>query len=125
MPYICPMESTRQQKIAKQLQKDLADILGGVGRNHFRGVIFSVTKVRVTPDLGLAKIYISLFPTDNIDEIMAFIRTNQAFIRNELAQLVKNQVRKIPELHFYVDDSLDYQENIERLLRGEGENPIV
>lgn len=118
------MESTRQQKISKQLQKDLADILGSIGRNHFRGVIFSVTKVRVTPDLGLAKIYISLFPTNNVDEIMAFIRANQSFIRNELAQLVKNQVRKIPELNFYVDDSLDYQENIERLLRGEGENPI-
>lgn len=118
------MESTRQQKIAKQLQKDLAEILGTIGREHFRGVILSVTKVRITPDLGLAKIYVSFFPTENKGDVLDFIKANTPFVRNELAQRVKNQVRKVPELHFFDDDSLDYEENITRLLRGEGENPI-
>lgn len=119
------MESTRLKKVSRLLEKDLGEIFLLLGKVSFPGVLLTVTKVRVTPDLGVAKAYISIFPGTDRDAIMLHIKKQTSHIRNELAIRVRRQLRIIPDLQFYLDDSLDYQENIDRLLRGEGENPIL
>ena len=118
------METNRQKKIARVLQKDLVDILQSAARDSIKGVLISVTKVHVTPDLGQAKVYLSIFPTSNRESIMKGIVSNTSTIRYEMAQRTKNQLRRMPEIIFLVDDSLDYIENIDSALRGEDENPI-
>jgi ribosome-binding factor A len=118
------MESTRQLKIAKLLQKEMATILQQLAREHFPGTLLSVSKVRVSPDLGVAKVFVSIFPIVKTKEVEEFISLNQNKIRGSLGCSVGNQLRVTPELMIYTDDSLEYEENIERLLRGEGENPI-
>lgn len=118
------METNRQKKIAGVLQKDLVDILQNSARNNLRGVVISVTKVQVPTDLSQAKVYLSIFPTDNRDAIIKAIIASTPSIKNELAQRTKNQLRRLPELNFFIDDSLDYIENIDAALRGEDENPI-
>ena len=118
------METNRQKKIAGVLQKDLVEILQGEARDHMKGVIISVTKVHVTSDLGQAKVYLSVFPPAKRDFILKGIVSNTSTIRYEMAKRTKNQLRRMPELSFFVDDSLDYIENIDAALRGEDENPI-
>lgn len=118
-------ESNRQRKIASVLQKDLVDVLQRDAQNGMRGVIISVSKVAVTPDLGVAKVYLSVFPSENRAEIVDGVAKNAPLIRHELAQRTKNQLRRMPELFFFGDDSLDYIEEIDKSLRGEDENPII
>ena len=118
------MESTRQLKIAKLLQKEMATILQQLAREYFPGTLLSVSKVRVSPDLGVAKVFVSIFPIVKTKEVEEFISFNQNKIRGSLGRSVGNQLRVTPELMIYTDDSLEYEENIERLLRGEGESPI-
>ncbi len=118
------MESTRLKKVSRLLEKDLSQIFQLMAKRDFPGVLISVTKVRITPDLGHAKAYISIFPTENRDDILLQLKTQTNAVRNELGIRVRNQLRIIPALQFYLDDSLDYAENIDKLLRGEGENPI-
>ena len=110
------MESTRQQKISRLLQKELADIFQKESRTLFMGKMVSVTIVRVTPDLALAKSYLSIFPTDDRKEVLKQIRMANSKIRGMLGRRVGKQLRVIPELEFYIDDSLDYIDNIDRLL---------
>ena len=110
------MESTRIQKISRLLQKELADIFRLIGGGILPGKMISVTVVRVSPDLGLAKVYLSIFPSDKQAEELKAIESEKSKVRNELGLRIKKQVRKIPDLHFYIDDSLDYAENIDRLL---------
>ncbi len=110
------MESTRQQKISRLLQKELADIFQKESRTRFMGTLISVTVVRVTPDLSLAKAFISIFPTDNRREVLKTIRIANPQIRGLLGRKVGKQLRVVPELEFYIDDSLDYIDNIDRLL---------
>ena len=109
------MESKRQAKIARYIQKELSEIFR---RQTARmgGVLVSVSQVRVSPDLSIAKAYLSIFPTDKSNEILENIKTQSKTVRYELAQNVKEVLRKCPELQFYLDDSLDYAENIDRLL---------
>jgi len=118
------METNRQKKIAGVLQKDLVDVLQNAAREGMKGVIISVTKVNVTSDLSDAKVYLSIFPSDKKEELIKGIQSNTALIRNELAQRTRNQLRRMPELTFFLDDSLDYIEDIDTALRGELENPI-
>ena len=109
------METTRQAKIARLLQKDLSEIFRQqTAATH--GTIVSVSAVRVTPDLSQAKVYLSIFPSQKADDIMKNITASEKTIRYELAQKVRFQLRKTPELVFYLDDSLDYIENIDNLL---------
>ena len=117
------METNRQKKIAGVIQKDLVDILQGAARDGMKGVVISVTKVHVTTDLGQAKAYLSIFPSDKKDEIMEGIVANTGMIRHALAVRTKNQLRRMPELLFFVDDSLDYIEDIDQALKGE-DDPI-
>ncbi|MBP3537068.1 MAG: 30S ribosome-binding factor RbfA [Muribaculaceae bacterium] len=110
------MESTRQAKISRLLQKDLSEIFRmQTAKTH--GVIVSVSAVRTSPDLSVAKVYLSIFPSDKSKEILDNIEASSKTIRYELAQQVRFQLRKVPELQFYLDDSLDYIENIDKLLQ--------
>lgn len=109
------MESTRQAKIARLLQKELSEIFRQqTAKTH--GTIVSVSAVRVSPDLSIARVYLSVFPSGKSAEIMESVQQSAKTIRYELAQKVRFQLRKIPELSFYLDDSLDYIENIDNLL---------
>ena len=117
------METNRQKKIAGVLQKDLADILQSAARDGMKGVVISVTKVKVTADLSQAKAYLSIFPPDKKEEIMEGIVANTAMIRHALAIRTKNQLRRMPDMTFQIDDSLDYIDNIDQALKGL-EDPI-
>lgn len=109
------MESKRQAKIARLLQKELSEIFRRETA-MLGGVLVSVSAVRVSPDLSIAKAYLSIFPTEKSQEILANINRQAKTVRYELAQAVRQILRKCPELQFYLDDSLDYIENIDRLL---------
>ena len=117
-------ETQRQRKIAGVIQKDLVDVLQKAAQDGMQGVIISVSKVSVTSDLGVAKAYLSVFPSEKRDEIIKGISSNTHLIRHELAKRTKNQLRRMPDLLFYGDDSLDYIEDIDKSLRGQDENPI-
>jgi ribosome-binding factor A len=118
------METQRQKKIAGVIQKDIVDILQRAAIDGgLRSVIISVSKVTVTTDLSIAKVYLSIFPNKQAGVLMEGIKSNQPLIKHELAQRTKHQLRRVPQLLFYLDDSLDYIENIEKSLKGE-ENPI-
>ncbi|HUH29021.1 30S ribosome-binding factor RbfA [Gelidibacter sp.] len=117
-------ESHRQKKIGGILQVDLVDVLQGAAtKGGMRGIIISVSKVSVTADLSLAKVYLSIFPNKEAAELLEGIRSNTALIRHELAQRTRHQLRRMPNLEFFIDDSLEYIERIDKSLRGE-ENPI-
>jgi ribosome-binding factor A len=106
------------------LQRDLAEIL----QNHLReagrtGILISVSKVKVTTDLSIAKAYLSIFPAKFAKEILEEINQVKPKIKHELAQRTRNQLRKMPDLNYYIDDSLDYIEGIENSIKGK-ENPL-
>lgn len=111
------MDSTRQQKIARQIQKDIGDIFLKEGAEWVRGALVTVTKVRVSPDLGLAKIYVSVFPFDKGPQMLEHLGAGVSRIRGMLGNRVRSQFRVVPELAFYLDDSLEYVEHIETLLK--------
>lgn len=111
------MDSTRQQKLARQIQKDIGDIFLREGADLVRGALVSVTKVRVSPDVGLARIYVSVFPFDKGAAMLEHLGANVPRIRGMLGHRVRSQFRVVPELVFYLDDSLEYVEHIETLLK--------
>jgi ribosome-binding factor A len=118
------MESTRQKKIGVTLQKDLTTILQKLLKEGAMGsIIASVTKVRVSPDLSSAKVYISVFPVKNTPVIFDLISQKKSEIRNSLGILIKNQIRRVPELFFYNDDSLEHIDSIDAALK-KNEDPI-
>ena len=125
MNYFCCMEETqRQKKIGNLLQKDLVDILqGSATQGGMRGVIISVSKVKVTTDLSIAKIYLSIFPNEKAVELLSGIKANANSIRHEMAQRTRNQLRRMPQLDFFIDDSIEYIDGIERSLKGV-DNPL-
>ena len=119
------MEQTnRQKKIAGVIQKDLVDVLQKAAQDGMQGTIISVSKVTVTTDLSIAKVYLSIFPSEKRDELVKGIQSNTGLIKHELAKRTRNQLRRMPELTFFGDDSLDYIEKIDKSLKGEDENPI-
>ena len=118
------METNRQKKISGLLQEDLADVLQkSVLDSGVHNLIISVTKVSVTSDLSMAKVYLSVFPNEKAGEVINGIKSNAPLIKHEIAQRTKNQLRKMPDLEFFNDDSLEYIENIEQSLKGK-EDPI-
>jgi len=118
------METNRQKKIGGVLQKDLVDILQGeVRKNGVTNLVISVSKVIVTTDLSVAKVYLSVFPQDKAKDLLEAIKSNSQLIKHDLSQRVKLQLRKVPNLSFYIDDSLDYIEKIDSAL-SKKENPI-
>lgn len=109
------MESNRQQKINRLIQKELGELFL-LETKKMQGVLISVTAVRVTPDLSIAHAYLSVFPSDKSEELVENINQNVKTLRYNLGKRTRNQLRVIPELRFHVDDSLDYIDNIDRLL---------
>lgn len=119
------METNRQKKIGALLQNDLVDILQGeIRKNGISNLIISISKVNVTSDLSIAKVYLSVFPSEKGGEILAAVRSNAPLIKHDLSQRVRLQLRKVPNLVFYIDDSLDQIEKLDRELKGEN-NPIT
>ena len=111
------METTRQQKIAKQIQKDVAEIFQKEGAALVRGLLVTVTGVRVSPDFGYAKIYVCVFPFDRSAELMKTLEHQNWFVRRALGQRLRNQLKNVPEIQFFLDDSLEYIEHIEQALK--------
>jgi len=110
------MQETRQNKIARLLQKELAQIFQEQTR-AMHGVMVSVTRTKVSPDLSICTAYLSVFPSERGEEIIANVNANMKTIRYELGTRIRNQVRIIPELRFFIDDSLDYIDRIDELLK--------
>ena len=109
------METTRQSKINRLLQKELGEIFLAETKK-MAGTLVSVSIVRVSPDLSVAKVYLSIFPSDKAETILGAIKESAKSIRYELAGRVRFQLRKVPELSFFIADSLDYIDNIDTLL---------
>ena len=109
------METTRQNKIARLLQKELSDMFQRQTA-AMPGVLVSVSKCRVSPDMSICRGYLSVFPSERAEEIVGNINANVKSVRFELGRRVRMQLRIIPELKFFVDDSLDYDEHIGELL---------
>ena len=110
------MQETRQNRIARMLQKELAEIFQSQTR-MMRGVMVSVTRTKISPDLSICTAYLSIFPSEKAEELLANIQRNEKSVRYELGRRIRNQVRIIPELRFFIDDSLDYIEHIDELLK--------
>ena len=111
------METTRQKRIARLIQKELSDIFQKNQKHNYPNYFISVTIVRISADLSYARIYLSIYPAKSPEEVLKQIKANTSQIKNELAERIRHQVRKIPELEFFIDDSLDYIEHIEDLLK--------
>lgn len=110
------MQETRQNKIARLLQKELSMIFQSQTR-MMRGVMVSVTRVKVSPDLSICTAHLSIFPSERAEEILKNINASERTIRYELGTRIRHQMRIVPELRFFVDDSLDYIEHIDELLK--------
>ena len=112
------MQETRQAKISRLLQKELAQIFQGQTR-RMHGMMVSVTRVKISPDLSVCTAYLSVFPSEKAEEVINNVNTNAKTIRYDLGQRIRNQVRIIPELRFFIDDSLDYIDRIDELLKSD------
>jgi len=108
--------STRQNKVSRLIQREMADILLQQGKTKYHGKLVSVTIVRVTKDMSIARIYLSIYPSSFANEILSDIQLNSKSIRGDLGRRIGKIVRIIPELEFYIDDSLDYIQHIDDLL---------
>ena len=118
------METNRQKKIGGVIQKDLVDILQGeIRKNNISNLIISVSKVIVTTDLSVATVHLSIFPQEKAAETLAAIKSNAVLIKHDLSQRVRLQLRKVPNLTFFIDDSLEYIDKIDKALSSK-ENPI-
>lgn len=109
--------NTRQNKVSKQIQKDMAEILHLHSPHSETVKMLTVTNVRISPDLGSARIYVSVFPSSDSDKTIAYLNEHIGIYRNELGKKIRHQLKKVPEIMFFLDDSLDYIDNIENLLK--------
>ena len=109
------MQATRQQKVARLMQKDLGDIFLRYAK-RIGNLLISVSEVRISPDLSIAHIYLSIFPSNRAEDVLQHIMEDQKTIRFELGNLEHNQLRIIPELNFHLDTTLDHMERIDQLL---------
>lgn len=110
-------ESTRQLKVARQIQKDIAEIIRARGMSTYSGALVSVSGVKMSPDLSMAKVYVSIFPSTKAEVVLAKLEEDKSRLRGELGHLVAKQLRIVPEISFFLDDSLDYVEHIDELLK--------
>ncbi|MFV0344766.1 MAG: 30S ribosome-binding factor RbfA [Bacteroidales bacterium] len=110
------MESTRQQKVGRLIQKDLSQWFQQHGKEYFHGMLISVTVVRVTKDMSIARAYLSIFPSEKSEDTMARINELKGKIRGDIGRLIGKQVRIVPDFEFYIDDSFDYIDKIDSLL---------
>ena len=118
------METQRQKKISSLIQKEIAELISSdLRRGGIKNLIISVTRVRVSPDLSLCKVYLSIFPSDISAQHLALIKDNAARVKHDLSISLKNHLRKIPELAFFIDDSLDYIDSVDDSINNP-DNPI-
>ena len=117
------METTRQQKISRKLQQELGEIFLLYARK-LQGTLITVSSVRVSPDLGIARTYLSIFPSEKANAVIEQVNADTKAIRFDLGKRVRHQLRIVPELYFHVDDSLDYLENIDNLLKQDPPSPL-
>ena len=110
------MQETRKNRISRLLQKELAEIFQSQTRK-MHGILVSVTRVRISPDLSICTAYLSIFPSEKGEEFLKNITANEKTLRYELGTRVRNQLRIIPELRFFIDDSFDYIDHIDELLK--------
>lgn len=110
------MESTRQKKVGRLVQKRLAEFFRREAGSRFRGNMITVTVVRMSPDLMLAKVYLSIFPSEEKEAVIEKVNAGSGEIRYYLGKKIGKQIKNIPELAYYVDDSLDYIDRIDNLL---------
>ncbi len=110
-------QSTRQQKVSRELQRDLSEIIRSKGMAAFGGAMVTVSEVRISPDLSIAKVYVSIFPSAKQQEVMKMLEEDKKRLRGELGRQVAKQLRIVPELDFYLDTTLDYAEHIDELLK--------
>lgn len=110
------MDSIRQQKVASLLKRDIGEILTHHGPEYLPGKMLTVTTVRMSPDLSFAKVYISIFPSEDLKADITKLKNHEKPVRGKLGNRVKNQLRIVPEIAFYLDDSQDYVERIDELL---------
>ena len=115
--YLCTMATVRMEKIAALIQRELAIIFQQHMNTMFAGTMITVTRVRVSPDMGIASGYLSFFPVEKRDDAMKLVEEKRLHLRKLLGDKVGKQIRKIPDLRFFVDDSLDYYEEIDKLLK--------
>ena len=111
------MEGTRQQKVAKEIQRHFAEIIRSKGMAAFDGAMVTVSGVRISPDLSVAYVYVSIFPSEKAGKVMTILKESTRSLRGELGNRMGRQLRIIPEISFYVDGSLDYVAHIEELLK--------
>ena len=111
------MESTRQKKVSRLIQKEMAELIMRKNNEIAPGKLISVTVVRVSPDLSFARIFLSVFPSGDREQVLATVRDFIPKLRYELGQKVRTQLRIVPEIAFFIDDSLDYIDNIDKLLK--------
>ena len=111
------MATVRQKKVAELIRRELGIIFQRNAATLCLGAMVTPTAVRISPDLGVAKVYVSIFAGPKPNEVLTHLKRASGTVRYELAKAIRNQLRKAPELHFYLDDSLDYAENIDNLLK--------
>jgi ribosome-binding factor A len=111
------MYTIRQNKVSRLIQKELADIFQHESKSNFRGKMISVTVVRVSKDLSVARVYLSVFPSEGVDEVLLQIKKLTKPIRGVLGNRVGKQLRIVPALEFFIDDSLDYIDHIDKVLK--------
>jgi ribosome-binding factor A len=109
--------STRQLKVARELQKDLAEMIRAKGMSAMGGALVTVSEVRVSPDLSVAKVFVSVFPSEKQGPVMQLLEENKKVLRGELGHRVAKQLRIVPELNFLLDTTLDYAQHIDELLK--------
>ncbi len=112
------MESKRQQKVGRQIQKDLGDIFQKEAAHLLNGALITVTGVKVSPDLSIARAYISILPDSKKESVLAALKENSKFLRQKLGLRVRHQLRIVPELHLYLDDTLEYAEKMDKIFSG-------
>lgn len=111
------METTRQKKVSKIILKELSQIFHEETHQFLGNILVTVTRIRVSPDLSVAKVYLSLFPVKNPIDALEILNQQKKFFRTLLAKELRHQLRIMPELIFYLDDSAEYAEEIDRLLK--------
>lgn len=111
------MENKRQKKVARQLQKDLGEIFQKGANTHFKGAFITVTGVKMTPDLGLARVYLSFLMTKEPEELLDTVKESASFIRGELGRRVGSQMRKVPSLEFFIDNTAEEMDRVEKLFK--------
>ena len=111
------MTSTRQNKVSRLLQRELGEVYQREGRNMFSGSLITVTEVRITPDLGQARVYLSIFPKVDPEDFERITESKAGLVRRELGNRIRHQLKSVPKLQFILDDNIDYIENIDKLLK--------